>query len=129
MKLWLYWGFKRLRSEVESYDSLYIQVIGVEIKIRVPQVPWISTNINFMESMYQFVCLHPNVLLGGLWYLKSRYIIYLSLGISRSYSIFCKSVMGFYYSSWLWGMAKHEGFINLTYVTHVISRPEIGVYF
>ena len=82
-------GKKRLGAEVESHISLYTQVIGVEVKIQVPRVTWPSKSIDLMESMYKFVCIHPNIWLYRPSYIKSIYIISLRLRLSRSYRLVC----------------------------------------
>ena len=92
----------------------------MEVKLRVTQVPWPSTNINFMVYMCQFFCPHPNVWLGVPIYLKSSYIINLSLGISWTYELVCSFVPGYYSSSRLRGVAPNEVFINLIYITVVV---------
>ena len=74
-------SLKRLRAEVEYSDSLDTQLTRVELNIQVTWFSWPSTNIHFMESMRQFVCLHSNVWLYGLSYTKSSYIVALSLGL------------------------------------------------
>ena len=82
-------SFKMWGSEVQSFDLLYLQLIEVEVNIRDSRVPWPFTIIHFVKSLYQFVCIRPNVWLGGLIYIKLVYIIALSLRISWRYRLVC----------------------------------------
>ena len=47
-----------LGAEVESYDSLDLQIFGVEVKIRVSQVP-LTSKINPSQGIYISFFLSP----------------------------------------------------------------------
>ena len=57
---------KRKREKIGLILGLIISPSNWGLdNIQVPQVPWPSKNINIMESVYQFFCIHPTVWLGG----------------------------------------------------------------